>query len=348
MSGTLGAWSDRHKNLDESAILYNEAPPSGRSETPQLLPFEDYAPRYVVYRNFKSFEEAWCDNHFGWDLTPSLSRRYTGRLYSRRHGDVVYSDILFDALKGARRPDHIHSRDEYVGINLFLQGRERISHLGRTETVAAGELFLWDVGRPTDFETDGKTRCLSVFVPRSMMAARVPGLDALLGRKVSGGGVGHLLTSHLIALHQSIDMIPMDQRDNVLRATLDMISAWFQPNLYGIRASDQQRRTYRRIVNFIEANLFDERLTADRSATALRLSDRYMRRILSIFGITFSDYVRSRRLERAAAALRSVAFADQTITSVAYRHGFGDAAHFSRLFAAKYGTSPSQFRRPHA
>jgi AraC-like DNA-binding protein len=53
--------------------------------------------------------------------------------------------------------------------------------------------------------------------------------------------------------------------------------------------------------------------------------------------------VRRRRLLRCRAELDG-ADAEASITEIAYRWGCNDPAHFSRLFKASFGMSPTQYR----
>lgn len=304
-----------------------------------------YRPAYALYENFASFREAWCQNHFGWELTPQRADGYNGALYSRQYNGVTYSDIVFDALSGERRTSHISSQDDYVGLNLFVHGQESIAQHGQTEIVAAGELFLWDVNCPARFVTEAKTRCLSVFVPKSKLERRAPGLRSLLGRKADcSHGLGQLLTSHILNLHRVIDSMSAESRIEALDVTLDMVSACFQP-ADGHAKSDHIHRTFQRIARFIEDNLGDDQLSATRCASALGLSDRYMRRLFAQYGASFSSYVRLRRLELIARQLRATTRAGQSITTIAANYGFSDPSYFSRQFLAQFGVTPSAYRQ---
>jgi transcriptional regulator GlxA family with amidase domain len=53
------------------------------------------------------------------------------------------------------------------------------------------------------------------------------------------------------------------------------------------------------------------------------------------------DYVRDRRLLRAAALIRETKL---KLADVAAAVGFCDQAHFSRAFKARFGTTPAAFR----
>lgn len=60
------------------------------------------------------------------------------------------------------------------------------------------------------------------------------------------------------------------------------------------------------------------------------------------FNATPANYVNSVRLENAAAMLEN---GDESVTEIAQRTGFGDAAYFSKLFKAYFSVSPITYRR---
>ncbi|RYG07477.1 MAG: AraC family transcriptional regulator [Caulobacteraceae bacterium] len=57
-------------------------------------------------------------------------------------------------------------------------------------------------------------------------------------------------------------------------------------------------------------------------------------------------FIQDRRLHHARAALRRRRAQSPTIADVAHDYGFASASHFSRLFRARYGYSPSEVEVP--
>jgi transcriptional regulator GlxA family with amidase domain len=57
-----------------------------------------------------------------------------------------------------------------------------------------------------------------------------------------------------------------------------------------------------------------------------------------------TDYIRHLRLEAVRRDLRDPLQANRSVAAVAARWCFVDAAHFSRVFRAEYGYSPSEIR----
>ena len=75
------------------------------------------------------------------------------------------------------------------------------------------------------------------------------------------------------------------------------------------------------------------------------ISERYAYPILSRLGTSLGDWLRTRRLARAAADLAGGLSTHDTIADVAHRWGFPDHANFTRASRRAHGTTPRVFRR---
>ena len=100
-----------------------------------------------------------------------------------------------------------------------------------------------------------------------------------------------------------------------------------------------------RIKYFIRKNLDNELLGPDWIAEALHISTRYLHMLFEAEDLSVSRYIQRLRLESCRAALVDPAFAGYPVSEIAYRSGFKDASHFSRVFKAEYGETPARFRR---
>ncbi len=103
-------------------------------------------------------------------------------------------------------------------------------------------------------------------------------------------------------------------------------------------------REYARVLAYIEAHLQDD-LTPAYIACAVGVSVRSLYRLFEERGNSLGAHVRVLRLQRCAEQLQARGHRDENLTSIAYRWGFKDSAHFSRSFRAQYGLSPSDYRR---
>ena len=106
-------------------------------------------------------------------------------------------------------------------------------------------------------------------------------------------------------------------------------------------AERQSEYYIKRAKQFIEDN-YSEPIVITDIAAFLRLDRTYLYRLFkSIVGMAPSDYIREVRLKIAAEMLENDKL---SIREVANSSGFGNMAYFYRCFAAKYGTSPKQYR----
>lgn len=95
----------------------------------------------------------------------------------------------------------------------------------------------------------------------------------------------------------------------------------------------------KRMCALLDANTNTAELSLAALARQAGLSPRQLRhQFTQEIGINPSAYLRWRRLRRAAAAIERGA----TLTEAAIEGGFADGAHFSRVFHAQFGMTPSQ------
>ena len=93
----------------------------------------------------------------------------------------------------------------------------------------------------------------------------------------------------------------------------------------------------------IDAHLGSGNLTIKHLCRDLGLSRTSLHRLFEDEG-GIQAYIRNRRLEAVHQALTRHDSED-AIQDLADRYGFSDASHLSRVFRARYGVSPSTYRR---
>jgi AraC family transcriptional regulator, positive regulator of tynA and feaB len=98
-----------------------------------------------------------------------------------------------------------------------------------------------------------------------------------------------------------------------------------------------------RIEQYLLANLGDPFLTPDGIAAAHFISTRQLQRLFAARGRTVSQSLREARLEGCRRDLLT-AGPGESVSTIARRYGFTDAAVFSRAFRAAYGITPTGYR----
>ena len=104
----------------------------------------------------------------------------------------------------------------------------------------------------------------------------------------------------------------------------------------------------RAIMSDIEAHLGDGDLSVAKIAGRHRITPRYLHKLFENEGLTFSSFVRGRRLSRAHRMLSDPCRGDRNIGTIAFAVGFGDLSYFNRTFRRHYGATPSEVRQSSA
>ncbi|KUN85918.1 helix-turn-helix domain-containing protein [Streptomyces griseoruber] len=99
-----------------------------------------------------------------------------------------------------------------------------------------------------------------------------------------------------------------------------------------------------RILEYVELHLTDPELSPETIARAHHISVRYLHKLFKDEGTSVGRWILRRRLDECRRDLMRHGRGSRTIAAVAARWGFLSATHFSRVFRAAYGMSPSEWR----
>lgn len=98
----------------------------------------------------------------------------------------------------------------------------------------------------------------------------------------------------------------------------------------------------RQVMRYVEEN-YGRRVSLEEAAGVVHLNRSYLSALFKReTGINLSAYIQQVRLEKSKRMLLNN---QMTIKEIADRTGFFDAAHFSRAFKERYGSSPMEYRR---
>ena len=107
---------------------------------------------------------------------------------------------------------------------------------------------------------------------------------------------------------------------------------------FGLNQQDIQ--FMERLQELVRQNMRDEQFSIDELAEQMNMSrSSFYRKIKALTDMTPVDYMKTQRLERAAALLRQ----GQRITEVADQVGFTSSSYFAKCFRAKYGVLPKDY-----
>jgi AraC-like DNA-binding protein len=225
-----------------------------------------------------------------------------------------------------------------VALLLCIAGGGTLRQGAQELGLARGDLALIALDRPLEARLSG--RFVLVRRPSVAIPARGGGPATRLCRPAAGDrALLALARSLLLSLARQARRLGPEDIAPVQAICLDLL----------VRLSDRpgplpEPALPARIRDVIEAHLTDPDLTPARIAAACGTSVRGLHRHFVGARMSVCEWIRARRLERCREELEDPRWSGRTITEIAFRWGFNDAAHFSRAFKAHYGTSPRAVR----
>ncbi|WP_219417069.1 helix-turn-helix domain-containing protein [Pseudonocardia nigra] len=258
-------------------------------------------------------------------------------------GGFRLADIAGNPHVIERAPALVRARPkDATFVTLLLEGEAFFYHDGGCLTLGAGDVVVYETDRPYLFGFGSSMRQLLVDVPRALFAERcgAPALDRPL--KVAGDGPGPASLTARALRERLLELVddPAVPPDAVREQLLDLL----QTMTTGRGTSSSTSRLLAAKA-YIAEHLAEPGLCGDSVARAVGVTPRHLNRAFATEGTTVAQYVQGRRLDRARADLTAAVMADYRIADIACRWGFSSQAHFTRLFRARFGRTPSEVRR---
>ncbi|MGW9136943.1 helix-turn-helix domain-containing protein [Streptomyces sp. NPDC055681] len=237
--------------------------------------------------------------------------------------------------------------EEVLYVALHVHGSVSVPQDGSEVSLDPGDMVLCDAGL-RDSPRFGDQFRMTVFrVPRRRLELAESDLRRVMGVPLRcGTGLGALVSNFLSSLASETAFHQSHIGDRLARNAVDLLAALVtgfvereQADASGVGA-----QTLSRIRAFIELHLPDPDLSPESIALAHHVSVRYLHKLFQSEGTTVSQLIRLRRLEACRYELGRSPRRRLAVAAVAHRWGFASASHFSRVFRAAYGMSPSEWR----
>jgi AraC-like DNA-binding protein len=274
-------------------------------------------------------------------------------------GTVQLASMSYSALRSVRTPKMIRTSDpERYSVALVLGGRQCLAQADRASVAGAGDLTFFDTSHPFDALVAPRECAQSGAVVAQFPKSLLPSgrYEQLLGARLSGRqGAGAMLAQVLTGLaDEGADYRPADAA-RLSGVLVDLLTVALARELDAESEVAPETRGHAlvlRVLAYIDANLADPRLSPATVAAAHQVSARHLHRLFKeqgpgageAEGVTVAEWIRRQRLSRCRRDLTDPRHRSRTLHSIAVRYGFGDPAHFSRVFRAVYGMSPSECR----
>jgi len=280
-------------------------------------------------------------------ITPLSPGAFDGSVTGSDWGELRVWRVTASPLAAVRAPRHLRlsACDDYL-LAVHVSGTAVAAQDGREVTLGPGDFALLDSARPYRVAFGGPGRFEHVIyqVPRASLDAR--GQVRTARRVPAASGAGRLVSPYLQTLARPAPEPPaqafidtgLDLAASALRAAAGDAAAGDAPD-------GRRRQLIGELKRYALAHLGDPALSPQAVARASYISVRQLHRLFAREGISFGAWVLEQRLRRCRADLADHQLSHRAVAEAAASWGFRSAAHFSRAFHGRYGTTPAALRR---
>jgi AraC-like DNA-binding protein len=258
-------------------------------------------------------------------------------------------ELIFSCVSGQAydRTRKMVSADgiDHLGVSVRFEGAARGEMDGESVAAPAGSILLTDLARAQKHESEPFSG-VSMTLPRAFAESFLPSVRDLHGFVVPPDSAA-LLRGHLVRLHHSAATTSATAGARLARTVIDLLAVAVA-EVAPAQVTTEARETAAKIraKAMIESRLTSATLTVESLCRVLSMSRSSLYRLFEAEGGVLA-YVRDRRIERVAAALRDPDNSER-IAALADRFGFSDATYLTRVFRQVYGTTPGAFRAGHS
>lgn len=233
-----------------------------------------------------------------------------------------------------------------IVVNIVLSGKLIAMQDGRQVHIEAGDGISCLADRPYSLCFPEAFEAVVIRFDRSYFA-HLPLVAGLHLTALSrAGDVGRMVTAFASDLGRSAALLDASVNAQLTQRLAELLEAALSVTLdKGKRGTPGQRiATLSQIKAYIRDRLADPELSPRQIYSATNLPPRHLRKLFAESGTSMRQYILERRLALCASDLAAPHFRQVPISSIAFRHGFKDAGHFSRSFRAQFELTPSEYQ----
>jgi AraC-like DNA-binding protein len=240
------------------------------------------------------------------------------------------------------------NENDDVALLVNLRGQFVVRRGGSDWRLGPGDGFLLECHELGDFVAPETGTQLCVRLARPTLGAFARHVEGAFGRVIpaQNEALGLLITYARTLARGEIEYSPAAGKvavDYVSDLTALLVGSTGEPAvLAGRRGLPAARLAAAK--TYIRERLGQQGLTAERVASAIGITPRYLRQLFEAEARSFTAYVLEERLAQAFAMLNSRRLTTQPIAGVAFEVGFGDLSYFNRAFRRRFDCTPRDVR----
>ena len=297
----------------------------------------------------RSWAEILAETHLAFEVhgTDHTPDQFRGVVTRRAVGDLMLVDCAASPFLGHRSRAVIShgaqaGHENIFGFQFVGKGVEIVREGSRQLMLKAGNVVLWDGVQPTQVEIVESFYKRTLLFPRDRVTSVCPRLaDMTAPPSLGDSPAARLLVRYMNALALEVPSLDPAAGLAAADAALELLRAAVEPSVPSSRAANraQMRAEVRR---YVRNHLQDPTLGPASIARAYAMSVRALHALFEDDDVSVAGLVRGERLARCLEDLQRPN--GGSVTDIAFRWGFCDAAHFSRVFKRTFGSTPSEVR----
>ncbi|MBB4132461.1 helix-turn-helix domain-containing protein [Xanthomonas sp. 3075] len=234
-------------------------------------------------------------------------------------------------------------RHSHVLIALQFKGMSTFVHDGVPLELRAGEMAVLSIQRALSIVSESNVEQHFIWFEKPRHAIRM--MDGVVShRRCRPAPMQRLACSFVERLFNEPDLCNPESGQFFAQAMIKLLELAFKEAAVAKPQVEPNRPSREMVLQFVERNLRDPKLSPDTISRALGWSKRTVYRAFKGGnGESLNGYLWRRRIEQCAQELRGSS--NLSITGIAYSFGFSSCPHFSRLFKQQMGASPLRYRR---
>jgi AraC-like DNA-binding protein len=246
-----------------------------------------------------------------------------------------------------RDEDLLRDGDDSIGFVVAQTGQLTARHLGREIRLAPGDATMMLMAATGGVGWSENSTIFDMLIPPAEWEARGARPEDGLMQRLWGKSDGmQLLRGYIRSLQRSGLTAFGNDFTIVRRHIIDLMVLAATPhqsvgesNLSAVAAAHLHA-----IFDHIASHFSDPELSPSKVAQTMRISTRYLQRLLKTSGTSFTAHVTELRLQHAFMLLTAQESSDVRICAVALRAGLSDISYFNRLFRSRFGDTPKGVR----
>jgi AraC-like DNA-binding protein len=246
-----------------------------------------------------------------------------------------------------RDEDLLRDDDHRIGFVVAQSGQLTARHLGREVLLAPGDATMMLMSAAGGVGWRDSSVLFDMLIPPAEWEARGARPENVLMQRLWGKSDAlQLLRRYIRSLERSGLTAFGNDPTIACRHIIDLmvLAATPRRSVGESSVSAVVAAHTHTIFDYLASHFSDPELSLSKVAQSLRISTRYLQRLLETSGTSFTEHVTELRLKHAFMLLRAQRECKGRISDIALEAGFSDISHFNRLFRPRFGDTPKGVR----